>query len=242
MSLEILFTAWNRRAFTAATFDLLVANTDWALADALVVYDDGSEDGTAEMLYERISTLDSDLVIEFRQTNLGGPPAVMNHYLRTCKADAFVKVDNDIAVPPGWLATLADVAERHPMFDLIGMEAGRMGYPGQDLDHPVGAYRVEDCSHIGGVGFMRRAAFKGLPMPQDGRFGFTQYQRRVGMTRGWIFPDLLVPQLDRVPTEPWASLSAAYIERGWQRSWPSMDPHWSLPYFDWLPEPQEVAA
>lgn len=238
MTVDVVYCAWNRLAFTELTFELLIANTDWSLADRLVVYDDGSTDGTAE--YLELRCLDPrelvDITVVFLQTRTQSPPALMNAYLAESAADAFVKVDNDIAVPPGWLGTLLAVADANPMFDLIGMEAGRMGYPGQDDDRPVGSYRVEEGSHIGGVGFMRTAAFAGRPIPERGRFGFTEFQRRHGLTRGWIFPDLLVPQLDRVPVEPWVSLSRHYVEQGWQREWPQMDARWSLPYFDWLPE------
>jgi glycosyltransferase involved in cell wall biosynthesis len=241
VTVDVVYCAWNRLAFTELTFDLLVENTDWARVERLIVYDDGSTDGTAEWLENELAELvlgghPAGASCVFRQTRTGSPPALMNRYLAGSSADAFVKIDNDIAVPPGWLGTLLDVAEAYPMFDLIGIEAGRMGYPGQDGARPVDSYRVEEASHIGGVGFMRTRAFAGRSIPERGRFGFTEWQKRYAPARGWIFPDLLVPQIDRVPIEPWQTLSRRYVEAGWQRPWPMMDPHWSLPYFDWLPE------
>jgi SAM-dependent methyltransferase len=39
--------------------------------------------------------------------------------------------------------------------------------------------------------------------------------------------------LDRMPAEPWAGLSRSYIERGWQRSWPSYNPASTLWRWRW---------
>ena len=85
---------------------------------------------------------------------------------------------------------------------------------------------------------MRTKVFRGRgrKIIERGRFGFTEWQRRHSPTRGWITPDLMVPQIDRVPLEPFVSLSAEYVAAGWQREWPKMDPVWSEPYFGWLPE------
>jgi hypothetical protein len=71
-------------------------------------------------------------------------------------------------------------------------------------------------------------------LPERGRFGFTEWQNRNDLKRGWITPDLLVPQLDRVPVEPYRSLSETYIENGWQRAWTPYDDTWMVPYYSWV--------
>src|SRR5215510_6826063 len=58
--IEILYCAWNRLEFTRATFELLRRNTDWKRISRLVVYDDGSRDGTAEFLDEAITAVPVD--------------------------------------------------------------------------------------------------------------------------------------------------------------------------------------
>lgn len=234
MNLEIVVLTWNRRAFTRFTLATLLANTDWDIVSRLVVYDDTSSDGIRDELDELLAGFPVDTVLcseRFRS-----PPATMNHHLRHTTADAFVKLDSDIAVPPGWLSTLVGVAEEHPSVDLLGMEGGRMGVPRQE---PL-EYGYTLCSHIGGVGLMRTRAFRGVPLiPENGRFGFTEWQQQVGAVRAWITPDILCAELDKVPCEPWMSLSERYIGEGWQRQWAHYDP--KFPYWwEWF-DPALVA-
>lgn len=237
MKIDVVYVAWNRLAFTRYTFGLLLANTDWDLVDRLVVYDDGSTDGTREWLDDAIRgcPIGAAFRVNVEQKS---PVAVMNEYIQRSMADAFAKVDNDIAVPPGWLGSMADLLDRHPRLDLLGMEAGRTRIPAPDPDRIV--HEVEEATHIGGVGLMRTSAFLDRPaMRARGRFGFTEFQDVQGLRCGWISPDLLVPQLDRVPVEPFASLSREYIKNGWQRRWPAMDDRFSRPYYEWLPPLKE---
>lgn len=250
-TLDVLFVAWNRLEFTRAALELLLANTDWTLVRRLVVIDDGSTDGTAEYLQDALAYVTGDWGVEvvFHRTEGLGPPAIMNLYVQTLAAGAatFAKIDNDIAVPPGWLPAMLDVHARSGV-ELLGMEAGRLGVPGRD-EHPEpqepAGYGWEACSHIGGVGLMALAAFTArhpIPGKRNRRFGFTEWQDRWDVPRAWIYPDLLVPQLDRVPLEPWRSLSREYVGRGWQREWPDYSPAWMRPYFDWLPGAEAALA
>jgi hypothetical protein len=57
-------------------------------------------------------------------------------------------------------------------------------------------------------------------MDFDGRFGFTAWQDKNGLNTAWIEPAIDVFLLDKLPMEPWASLSSMYVARGWQRTWP----------------------
>ena len=49
-SVDVLFLAYNRLAFTQESFKALLENTDWQYVQRLSVYDDGSVDGTREWL------------------------------------------------------------------------------------------------------------------------------------------------------------------------------------------------
>jgi len=246
---DVLYVAWNRREFTTATWAWMIAHTNWKLVNKLIVYDDGSSDGTLEFLREQtekgkipLRRSTRDVPIELRLSNTGSPPAIMNHYLTTAEAEFFAKIDSDIALPGSWLDRLLDVMHQHPELDLLGMEAGMVALDGRDGKN-YERYDASPCSHIGGVGLMRVSAFKSRPeIPYRGRFGFGEWQDRYEPTRAWIEPDLLVPQLDRVPTEPWASLTEEYIENGWSRPWPKYDPDWMLPYFNWVNLEPEVTG
>jgi len=226
---EILYLAWNRREFVGLTWRLLIANTDWGMVDKLTVYDDGSEDGTLEFLRERIG--DCPVEHELRESNLRAPAAIMNHFLATQRSPFMVKLDCDIAVPPDWLPTMVRVMRENPKLVLLGSEAGQTRLPDGEEKH-----RAERCSHIGGVGLMRTAPLQALPpIPARGLFGWTEHQQRHNIPRAWITPDLMMPQLDRVPTEPWISYSQEYIRKGWQRDWGPY-PRERTEFYDWIEE------
>ena len=240
MSLDILFVAYNRLGFTRFSFEQLLVNTDWTLVDRLIVYDDESTDGTRDYLAEAVG--DCPVEHEIRDVVLRSPPGVMNHYLQAGQAEWFAKIDNDIVVPPGWLTAMLSVLAFHPEVDLLGMEGGRTGIPGRD-GHPAGGYDIELCSHIGGVGLLRRESFfkpgqRTLRrIPQRGRFGFTEWQlQHDDVVRAWIYPDLMVTALDMIPFEPWCGWSEEYVSVGWQRRWPTYDPRWAQPLWGWWPE------
>ncbi len=236
MKVDILYCAWNRLQFTTATWAWMLPHTNWDYVNRVVVYDDGSEDGTLEFLKEQEGEIrhhGRSIPVEVRQSNFGSPPAIMNHYLATTEAEAFVKIDNDIALCGGWLEKLRDVFVKHPEVELLGMEAGMVTMQGRD--GVTAEYGFEPSTNIGGVGMMRVQAFRDHPViPTRGRFGFTEWQVRYGLRRGWITPDLEVPQLDRLPFEPWLSLSEEYIENGWSRPWGKYHEKWMEPYWSWI--------
>ena len=238
MKVDILYLAFNRLEFTTATWAWLMAHTPWEHVNRLIVYDDGSEDGALEFLREQVTLLDGSTGFPQAELRLGdfrSPPAVMNHYLQTSEADLFAKIDNDIAVPGGWLDALLSVMLKHPKLDLLGMEAGMVEMAGRDGKEWDGRYRYEPCTNIGGVGLMRVSAFRSRPaIPFRGRFGFTEWMQRYDVSRGWIVPDIHCPQLDRIPLEPWVSLTETYIENGWSRPWGKYDPVWMEPYWEWM--------
>jgi len=238
MKADILYLAWNRLEFTAATWAWMLAQTNWDLVSRIVVYDDGSEDGTQEFL--RDAVVDTPVPAELHIGDFRSPPAVMNHYLATTEADFFAKIDNDIAVPGGWLDALAFVMRSRKGPDLVGMEAGMVEMAFRDGKKWDGRYRFEPCTNIGGVGLMRVSAFKSRPpIPSRGRYGFTEWQQRYDLKRGWVRPDIHCPQLDRIPLEPWVSLTETYIENGWSRPWGKYDPVWMEPYWEWMLEKEE---
>lgn len=237
MKIELLYTVWNRLEFTKKSFGLLKQNTNWDHVSRLIVYDDGSVDGAREWVTEA----GLDIPVEGFEVRTGGwhsTGATMNDFIALTEAEAFVKVDNDICMPPGWLDILLVVAERNPDYELIGVEAGWTGSQKPRMEAEL--YKIESGDHIGGVGLMRTEAFtRRRPIPlslgKNGRAGFTIWQHKGRLMAGWVKPDLEVVQLDRIPEEPWITLSKRYVEEGWARRWDpyARDMH---RWWDWIKE------
>jgi glycosyltransferase involved in cell wall biosynthesis len=220
MTIDVIYCAWNRLAYTARTFELLLQNTAWERVRRLHVYDDGSTDGTLDYLAARIHQCPGAYVLHDRNPgDPTSPVAAMNDYLleRSDGADYFAKVDNDIAMPAGWLDQAAEIMDyAGGSLDLLGLAAGWNGSgPGETPGW-------QHATHIGGVGLMRVGAFTPARMPigYEGRQGFTQWQHRHPVRAGWITPDVQAVQLDLVPADPYQTLGNEYRRVGWQRRWP----------------------
>lgn len=217
---DILYLAKGRPEFTQASLAALLANTNWKLA-RLVIYTDGAEFRAASS-------------IEVRRGEYGGPVAIMNDYLARGASEVFAKIDNDTIVPPGWLDKGLAVMDASSELGLLGIEppmsrtpAPWMGksrpLPAPEMWAPMGSLYAP-CDMIGGIGLMRRRPFLTAdamrPHGPNGVGGFSDWQlRNPAVTKGWIVPPLNVFLLDRLPTEPWVSLSKEYIASGLQRPW-----------------------
>jgi hypothetical protein len=237
--IDILFLAHNRLEFTRASFQALLSNTDWSLVNRLCVYDDRSVDGTCKYLLSALKGMALKWYFTQRIEALESPVAVMADFLRRYvdsyfDAPLFAKIDSDVIVPPGWLDQCAATFEACPKLDLLGIEPPDSRCP--HFSQPFRPQLTRDVEMapgppfwiaqsreqtIGGIGVFRRRAFEGRPLAPDGRYGgFEAWQlRHPEVTRGWIKPSLSLFLLDRLPMEPWASLSAEYIAQGWQRPW-----------------------
>lgn len=213
---DILYLAKGRLEFTKHTFKMLVKNTNWDLVNKLVVYDDGS--GNPDRVWLRRATTNLRINNEFRVTNYGSPVAVMLDFLDRRESDVFAKIDNDIVLPLGWLEAMTSVMMSRPTLDLLGMEAGMSGRPEDDWN---GIYGLnEDCAHIGGVGLIKGSSIRRYSRPiPNGRFGWTENQHTFGYERAWIKPDLQMCEMDKLPFDPWKSLSNEYVDAGVQRQW-----------------------
>jgi hypothetical protein len=208
MKVDILFPSWRRPEFQRAARRTLVAHTNWKLVERFVEY----------------------------QEDPRGPVAIMKDYLSRPGADLFAKIDNDTIVPPRWLEAAIAVMEAHPELDLLGIEppASRTPAPWGGLpDLPEERVAWDRPGYvssemIGGIGLMRRRAFERRREMQVhgplGVGGFSDWQlRHPEIVKGWIIPPLRLFLLDRLPVEPWASLSSRYIAEGAQRPWTNYD-------------------
>ncbi len=213
--IDILYLAHNRLEFTKASVAALIDNTEWNLVKRLFIYDDNSQDGTREYL----TGLQYPILTEFVYGSFGHPVTVMNHFFREkARSTIFAKIDSDTMVPPHWLSECLNVIEAQPELDLLGIEAFRPVV----AEPTVRTY--DDARFIGGIGLMRMRAFsESRPAAAGTRFGFTEWQElrkaQHQLQPGWLNPALPVFLLDRIPREPWRSLSLEYIAKGWQRDW-----------------------
>jgi glycosyltransferase involved in cell wall biosynthesis len=211
--IDLLYLTHNRLEFTWETIRALRQNTDWSQVRRVHLYDDGSTDGTKEFL-ESVR-LPADTRFCTGRT-WGGPVAVMNDAIRLIGKNAILaKIDSDTMVPPDWLNESLVVMDRNPELHLLGIEAMQQ-FP---VERNCEGRGIVPARYIGGIGLMRTSAFQTLPEP-DGRFGFTAWQdNRPEVKKAWLNPVLPVCLLDRMPIEPWRSISDGYNRKKWQRPW-----------------------
>ena len=228
-SVDLLYLACNRVEFTRQTFNTMLANTDWQYVNELFVYDDGSRDGTCEWLEANVRNVPAQM--RFVRTSFESPVAAMVHFIESASAPTLAKTDNDAMLPTGWLRQSLAVLDQHPELSMLGIEAM---YPHDERQNATRSYAPADF--VSGLGLYRRSAFaKSRPIPVNRWFGLEAWQAAQGadLLKGWIVPSLPVFLLDRVPFDPWSSLTEAYTRRGWQRPWPKYDPTCSLWHWCW---------
>jgi hypothetical protein len=236
--IDLLYLTHNRLEFTQVSVRSILENTNWSLVNEVWVYEDRSIDGTRDFIEHIVWPVRS----VFCAGHFGAPAAVMSHFLGgkdSGDTDIFCKLDNDVIVPPGWLDAAWGVMERSPELDLLGLEPPASRVPRMSgmawsktpelnggLNLNGHAHGYAPCDSIGGIGLMRRKALVSDPngrlsaLPHSKYSGFTEWQLGHPMVKkGWIAPPIRLFLLDRMPTEPWASLSRKYIQKGWQRPW-----------------------
>lgn len=257
--IDFLYLTYNRKDFTAASLKALKQNTNWSLVRKFSVYDDCSIDGTRELVEDFLDSLreldGGGPICSLTVGKFGGPVSVMAEFLREkSDLDLFCKLDSDVIVPPGWLDSCLAVMEQNPMIDLLGIEPWHSRTPSpwsngvrSDLDQDKhltawtqGKLGAAKCDSIGGIGLMRRKAWEGrssmVVHGPNGVGGFTDWQvQNRDVVKGWICPPLKLFLLDRLPMEPWKSLSAGYEAKNWQRPWTRYSVESTELWSWWLP-------
>lgn len=212
--LDLIFPAHNRLEFTREAWEALVQNTDWGLVRKLSVYSVESTDGTHEFLRNAVGTF-KGTQIELVKVPLTPIVKLQTDFIAKSTAPFVGKIDNDAIVPPGWLRTSIGVLERHPELSLLGVEAML-----EVKTVPETEYAYEETPFISGLFIARREAFSESQANAYGRYyGYEEWQRTkiAHLKKGWIKPSLPVFLLDRMPQEPWITLSKMYEKNGWQR-------------------------
>lgn len=237
--IDIVYLAKGRPEFTKASLDALARNTNWKLVQRLIIYTDGTKEIETPIPFFVVlfnKGLHEDSVI-FRPHPVGGPINIMLDAIESGISAVWAKIDNDVIVPPCWLHRAARVMRNHDELSFLGLEPPLSRTPapwanGRRIPSPEDRYEGDGvltyapCDAIGGIGLMRTKAFAECDMRQHSTYGgFTDWQlRRKDLVKGWILPPINLFLLDRLPVEPWASLSKQYITAGEQRPWTNYDP------------------
>ena len=126
---DVVVPTWNGRGLLERCLPTLVEQPGVA---RLVVVDNGSTDGTAEILAERFPSVEAVALAENR-----GFARAVNAGIAAGSAEHVVLVNNDVECDPGFVAALSGAVARDPG---AGMAAGVLLTPGRKR---VDSYGVE---------------------------------------------------------------------------------------------------
>lgn len=105
---SILLISWNTKGLTEACLASLPSAADGRFSFETIVVDNGSEDGSREMLQGR-----DEVVLIANERNVGYAEAVNQAYARS-NAGLVLLLNSDIEFLPGSLAVLVRFLEEHP--------------------------------------------------------------------------------------------------------------------------------
>lgn len=112
-AISVVVPTRDRARYLEVTLASLAAQTPGAPAYEAIVVDDGSGDRTADV----VSGVAGAYI---RHERPRGPNAARNTGIEAARAPLIALIDDDVRVPPGWVAALVAGAERHPWADALG--------------------------------------------------------------------------------------------------------------------------
>jgi GT2 family glycosyltransferase len=114
MDVSVLIPVHNRAELTAICLDTLEATKPSGVSLEVIVYDDGSTDGTAELLASKPG------VCVLRDADRGWFARNMNRMARAARGRYLVPLNNDVILRPGWLEPLLAIAAQRSDVGVIG--------------------------------------------------------------------------------------------------------------------------
>ena len=142
----VVIPNWDGRAWLAACLDSLDAQT--RPADEVIVVDNGSTDGSAELARDRLIALDENL----------GFAVACNRGVAAADADYVALINNDVVLAPDWIEQMTLALDAHP-------EAASVACKMVDYDDPSLIYDAGDVLRRDGAADQR-----GRFLPDDGRW------------------------------------------------------------------------
>ncbi len=128
LKLSVIVPSYNRREEIAELLASLEAQDLAKDRFEVVVVDDGSTDGTAEMLAELQKK--TDLSLSVLHQDHRGPGAARNAGMEKASGDLFVFIDSDCLAPPQWLSTIKHAFDQDPELAAFGgRDDARLDFP-----------------------------------------------------------------------------------------------------------------
>jgi len=140
VNFSVVIPTHNRRATLRQCLNALLAQTH--PAHEVIVVDDGSSDGTAEMMARDFPT------VRYLWQQNAGPASARNHGIYEATGDIIAFTDDDCLPPADWLERLADGFHRYP--DVAGVGGALLGSAEQRRHNLLAryeAYRVRTIHH-----------------------------------------------------------------------------------------------
>lgn len=143
----VLIPAYNRKRYIVAAIDSVLAQ-DYEPVE-LIVIDDGSSDGTYELLLEQSRKARLQLLSHENHANRG-QSAALNLGLRAASGDYLAILDSDDLFAPGKLSEQVDYLEQHPDVGMVYGYGHAMDASGAFLYALPGESHVErgDPNHL----------------------------------------------------------------------------------------------
>ncbi|MEZ4593076.1 MAG: glycosyltransferase family A protein [Chloroflexota bacterium] len=183
LSVSVIIPTYNRKAALRACLHALSQQTWPSDRFEVIVVDDGSTDGTGQIVQETFP-----FAMRYLWQENQGDAAARNTGARHSQADLLIFIDDDILVEPGYVAGLAQAHLHHPNRIVIGTTQAQM----VSGKRPLSAASFTDvCSNNMSlrreayfeIGEMQALPFGGSDIWCDVDFAFRAYQQGFGFYR-----------------------------------------------------------
>jgi len=155
MKLSIIIVNWNTRDMLRGCIEHVLKAVG-SLSHEIVVVDNGSTDGSAEMIEQVFPS-----VRLFRNSENLGFSKASNQGMREAKGEILVLLNSDVMAPPASLQKLEEYLEADPSIAAVGPQLidgfGHLQYCGGFAPSPITAFR-----HLVGVQSMMGGYSKGV--------------------------------------------------------------------------------
>ena len=115
--IPILFTTFNRLAYTKQSLSALIENT--GDIGEIIIIDNASTDGTVEYLKTISDPKIKNIIYNDKNVGVAGAMNQFHREINYQRPEYFAKVDNDTIVPALWLESLSAAIKSAPTVDFI---------------------------------------------------------------------------------------------------------------------------
>ncbi len=140
-AISVVVVTWNRRDMLRACLDSLARQTHSSFE--VIVVDNGSSDGTAELLRNLAASYPVPLRLIANATNRGFC-AANNQAFADSQSELVALLNNDAEAAPDWLEALESVIR---LYDDVGMAASKI-LAWEDPARPAVIQTIDKCGHL----------------------------------------------------------------------------------------------